>query len=121
MNMRYRSVLFLSYSSGFQVWDCNNLVSVSEVLNLSAPWGYVSFAAALPPLDTDDAQLSSLWPLIGVIIQGQSMILIYSLRTHEVVKQLPFHNVSSFASSKLFTVISTANPPTLFTFFLRHH
>ncbi|KAF8125490.1 hypothetical protein EV363DRAFT_1225882 [Boletus edulis] len=116
LNSKPLRVLFLGYSSGFQMWDCNNLASVSEVLNLSAPsWGYVSFAAALPPPDTDDAQLSSLRPLIGVIsrIQGQSMILIYSLRTHEVVKRLPFHNVSSFASSKLFTVISTANPPTL--------
>ena len=59
-------------------------------------------------------------------------MLIYSLRSHEVVKRLPFHDVSSFASSNLFTVIvspkkhffisvnhsqiafqSTINPPTL--------
>jgi hypothetical protein len=65
-------------------------------------------------------------------IRGQSIMLIYSLRSHEVVKRLPFHNVSSFASSNLFTIIvslkkylsipvnrsqtafqSTTNPPTL--------
>lgn len=59
-------------------------------------------------------------------------MLIYSLRSHEVIKRLPFHNVSSFTSSNLFTVIvrpkkhffasvdhsqitfqSTTNPPTL--------
>ena len=32
-------------------------------------------------------------------------MLIYSLRSHEVVKRLPFHNVSSFASSNIFTII----------------
>ena len=36
-------------------------------------------------------------------------MLIYSLRFHEVVKTLPFYNVSSFASSKLFTVIVSRN------------
>ena len=65
-------------------------------------------------------------------IQSQSVMLIYSLRSHEVVKRLPFHNVSSFVSSNIFTVIvspqkaflysrgsliftfqSTTNPPTL--------
>ncbi|KAI9464881.1 hypothetical protein HD554DRAFT_2026168 [Boletus coccyginus] len=111
-----RRVLFLGYSSGFQMWDCTNLASVSEVLNLSAPsWGHVTFAGALPPPVADDVQFSSLRPLIGIIskMRGQSIMLIYSLRSHEVIKRLPFHNVSSFASSNLFTVISTTNPPAL--------
>ncbi|KAG6373946.1 hypothetical protein JVT61DRAFT_6110 [Boletus reticuloceps] len=37
MNVRYRRVLLLGYSSGFQMCDCNNLAPVPEVLNLSAP------------------------------------------------------------------------------------
>ena len=32
-------------------------------------------------------------------------MVIYSLRSHEVVKRLPFYNVSSFASSNLFAII----------------
>ncbi|KAH0839378.1 hypothetical protein J3R83DRAFT_75 [Lanmaoa asiatica] len=130
-----RRVLFLGYSSGFQMWDCTNLASVSEVLNLSDPsWGHVTFVGVLPPPLADDGQLTSLRPLIGVIsnIRGQSVMIIYSLRSYEVVKRLPFHNVSSFASSNYFTVIvgpkkhfsisasysqitfqSTTNPPTL--------
>ena len=36
-------------------------------------------------------------------------MLIYSLRSHDVVKRLPFHSVSSFASSDLFTVIVSPN------------
>lgn len=41
-------------------------------------------------------------------------MLIYSLRSHEVVKRLSFHNVSSFASSNLFTVIVSVNKGLLF-------
>lgn len=63
-----RRVLFLGYSSGLQMWDCTNLASVSEVLNLSAPsWGHVTFAGVLPPPVVDDGQLNSLWPLIGIM------------------------------------------------------
>ncbi|KAG8218093.1 hypothetical protein J3R82DRAFT_3608 [Butyriboletus roseoflavus] len=115
-NSKPRRVLFLGYSYGFQVWDCTNLASVSELLNLSGPtWGRVTFAGVLPPPLADDGQLISLRPLIGVIsnTRSQSIMLIYSLRSHEVVKRLPFHNVLSFASNSLFTVVSTTHPPTL--------
>lgn len=64
----YRRVLFLGYYSGFQMWDCTNLASVSEVLNLSGPsWGHVTFAGVLPPPLVDDGELTSLRPLIGVM------------------------------------------------------
>ena len=37
---RCSRVLFLGYSSGFQMWDCTNLASVSEVLNHTVlRWG----------------------------------------------------------------------------------
>ncbi|KAF9224657.1 hypothetical protein BS17DRAFT_86268 [Gyrodon lividus] len=118
LNSKSRRVLFLGYAAGFQMWDCTNLASVSEVLNLSGPsWGHVTFAGVLlPPPIADDGQLASLRPLVGVIskTRGQSIMVIYSLRSHEVVKRLPFRSVSSFASSNHFTVISTINPPTLY-------
>ncbi|KAF8838160.1 hypothetical protein BDN67DRAFT_991441 [Paxillus ammoniavirescens] len=116
-NSKPRRVLFLGYSSGFQMWDCTNLASISEILNLSGPsLEHATFAGVLPPPPVaDDDQLISLRPLIGTIskMRGQSFMVIYSLRSHEVVKRLPFHNVSSFASSNDFTVICTTNPPTL--------
>ncbi|KAH7888262.1 hypothetical protein F5I97DRAFT_1926687 [Phlebopus sp. FC_14] len=116
-NSKPLRILFVGYNSGFQIWDCTNLGSVSEMLNLSGhSWGRVTFAALLtPPPVADDAQLRSLRPLIGVISRsrGQSIMTIYSLRSHEVVKRLPFRSVSSFASSSHFTVISTTNPPVL--------
>ena len=41
-------------------------------------------------------------------MRGQSVVVSYSSRCHKVVKRLPFHNVSSFVSSDLFTVIVSA-------------
>jgi hypothetical protein len=38
-----RHILFLSYVIGFQIWDCMDLCTVSEALNLSG-WGSPSFA-----------------------------------------------------------------------------
>lgn len=38
-----RRLLFLGYATGFQIWDCTNLSSVSEILNLS---GWSSTVAA---------------------------------------------------------------------------
>ncbi|KAL4067204.1 hypothetical protein V8B97DRAFT_979362 [Scleroderma yunnanense] len=112
-----RRVLFLGYPTGFQVWDCTNLASVSEIVNLSDPsWGRVTFAGVfVPPPLADDGQLKGLRPLIGVIsqVRGESFMVIYSLRSHQMVKRLPFRKVSSFTSGSRFIVISTTNPPTL--------
>ena len=38
-------------------------------------------------------------------MRGESFMVIYSLRSHQVVKRLPFRNVSSFASGSHFIVI----------------
>ena len=44
-----RSVLMLGYPTGLQLWDCSNLGSVSELLNLAGPgWGAVGFSGVLP-------------------------------------------------------------------------
>ena len=63
----FRSVLMLGYPNGLQLWDCSNLGSVSELLNLAgAQWGAVEFAGVLPdpPLASDDA-FRPKRPLIG--------------------------------------------------------
>ncbi|KAI6096747.1 hypothetical protein F5141DRAFT_1011714 [Pisolithus sp. B1] len=107
-------ILFLGYPCGCQIWDCTDLGSVSEILNLTdSSWGRISFAGVLasPPM-TDDDHLRGLRPLIGVIchVNAESFMVIYSLRSHQIVKRLPFRNVSSFDSGTHFTIISTTNP-----------
>lgn len=63
-----RRILFLGYPSGFQMWECTDLASVSEVLNLSGPsWGFVTFAGVLPSPVADDGPLANLRPLIGIV------------------------------------------------------
>ncbi|KAG6334341.1 hypothetical protein ID866_4753 [Astraeus odoratus] len=109
-------ILFLGYPSGLQAWDCTHLGSVSEVLNLADPsWGRVLFASVLvPPPPANDAQFMNLRPLIGVISRthGESFMFIYSLRSHQVVKRLPFRGVSSFVSGPHLTVIDPDQPLT---------
>ena len=63
----HRSVLMLGYPRGLQIWDCANLGSVSELLNLAgSQWGAVGFAGVLPdpPPYADDA-FRPKRPLIG--------------------------------------------------------
>ena len=57
----------LGYPSGLQLWDCSNLGSVSELLNLAGPeWGAVQFSAILPdPLSGVDDAYRPKRPLIG--------------------------------------------------------
>lgn len=51
------------------MWDCTELGSVSEILNLVGPmWEYPTFASILvPPPLVDDSQLKSQRPLIGIM------------------------------------------------------
>ena len=62
-----RSVLMLGYQSSLQLWDCSNLGSVSELLNLARPeWGTVQFSAILPdPLGGADDAYRPKRPLIS--------------------------------------------------------
>ena len=62
-----RSVLMLGYSTGLQLWDCSNLGSVSELLNLTGPeWGAVEFAGVLPgPHGGAEDAFRQKRPLIG--------------------------------------------------------
>lgn len=65
-----RRLLFLGYRSGLQVWDCTNLGSVCEIVNISGgdAWGQVTFAGVLPdPNPRVDKSLASKRPLIGVM------------------------------------------------------
>ncbi|KAI0352417.1 hypothetical protein OH77DRAFT_783988 [Trametes cingulata] len=117
-----RSILMLGYPTGLQLWDCSNLGSVAELLNLAgAQWGAVEFAGVLPdppsrPRTASPAdELRQKRPLVAFssrIGHGTDFV-VYSLRSHEVVKRLSLIALSSFAASNQFIVLSTSNPPTL--------
>jgi hypothetical protein len=60
-----RRLLVLGYLSGLQIWDCTNLDSITEMLNVSGPeWGTVWTAQVLPgPLPPIGDQFLSSRPL----------------------------------------------------------
>ncbi|RPD54134.1 hypothetical protein L226DRAFT_312631 [Lentinus tigrinus ALCF2SS1-7] len=115
--VKSRSVLMVGYPRGLQIWDCANLGSVGELLNLTgAQWGAVEFAGVLPdpPPSADDA-FRPKRPLIGFSSRTAhgTDFLVYSLRTHEVVQRLTLIGFTSFAASSQFIILCTSNPATL--------
>ncbi|KAG7446600.1 uncharacterized protein BT62DRAFT_1076143 [Guyanagaster necrorhizus] len=97
-----RRLLFLGYSSGFQIWDCTRLNSVDEVLNLNDFDDVVTYAAVLP------GQFA-----IGVLTKD-SDFLVYSLSSHQIVKRIPLATSAySFSASHEYIVIAITNPPAL--------
>ncbi|KAI9069024.1 hypothetical protein FKP32DRAFT_1641461, partial [Trametes sanguinea] len=119
-----RSILMLGYPTGLQFWDCSNLGTVSELLNLTGShWGAVEYAAVLPDPPARAGKGQDLYlqkrPLIAfssriVNANGATTdFVVYSLRTHEVIKRIPLTNLTSFAASTSFIVLSTSNPPSL--------
>lgn len=114
-----RRVLLVGYPGGFQIWDCSNLGSISEILNLSGPeWTDVQMAAVLPnPLAASSSDpLSGRRPAVGIIRspkQGATEFLVYSLRSHVVVKSIKLPSLVSFTASRDFVVLSTTQPPAL--------
>ncbi|KIP08844.1 hypothetical protein PHLGIDRAFT_34739 [Phlebiopsis gigantea 11061_1 CR5-6] len=108
-----RIILLVGYRTGMQVWDCSNLGSISEVLNLSGPsWGDIKIAAVLPNPDTHVAQdeMESCRPLIGMIRSATpeaSEFVVYSLRTHQVVKSIPLPSLVAISVSREFIVLPT--------------
>ncbi|KAH9853231.1 hypothetical protein C2E23DRAFT_884844 [Lenzites betulinus] len=112
-----RSILMLGYRTGLQIWDCSNLGSVAELLNLTgSQWGAVEFAAMLPePPRTMPDEFRHKRPLVAFssrTVYGTD-VLVYSLRSHEVVKRLPLIGFTSFAASPQFIILSTSKPPTI--------
>ncbi|KAG8735825.1 hypothetical protein FRC10_010102 [Ceratobasidium sp. 414] len=95
------------------VWDCST-ERVREVLNLLLPTiGTVVNAAVLPfPTVALDDLLAEERPL-GILTSNPDELVIYSLRTHTVIKQIPFNSPKAIQASNQFLVISTISPPTL--------
>ncbi|KAH9167567.1 hypothetical protein EDB89DRAFT_2074692 [Lactarius sanguifluus] len=113
-----KRLLVLGYLSGLQIWDCTNLDSITEMLNVSGPeWGSVWNAQVLPgPLPTTDDQFLSSRPLLGLIAkrphQGPDF-LVYSLLTHKIIKKFSIPGILSFSANSNVIIISTSNPSSL--------
>ncbi|KAA1478047.1 hypothetical protein DENSPDRAFT_632230 [Dentipellis sp. KUC8613] len=116
---RSRRLLLVGYPSGLQIWDCSNLESVRDILNLpQTEWGKIVSAGVLPtpPGSTALDLFSSLRPLVGIIANSRQRdpdFIVYSLSTHSVIKTFSVPGLVSFSSNANFIIITTANPPTL--------
>ncbi len=126
-----RRLLVLGYSSGLQIWDCTNLDSIAEMLNVTSPdWGRVLHAEVLPnPPAAGDEFLNSR-PLLGmmcgsrfpfaslVLISRRSAkyqhhgpdFLVYSLSSHKVIKKLSIPGIVSFSANTNVIVIVRCFP-----------
>ena len=63
-----RRVLILGYRTGLQMWDCTDLGSISEILNLSgAQWADVQQAQILPTPSMASDALSEPHPFLGIL------------------------------------------------------
>jgi len=64
-----RRLLILGYLSGLQIWDCTNLDSITELLNVSSSeWGHVLHAEILPtPLMATGDEFLNLRPVLGMM------------------------------------------------------
>lgn len=122
--------MIIGYTTGIQIWDCSDLGSVTEILNLtleSEEWTLdvvgrtVSFntfvrAAVLPsPADTRGDLLASHRPLLGILMASSdsatthSAFFIYSLKTHRIVQRIALPGIAStFDSNQHFIVIVSA-------------
>ena len=122
-----RRLLILGYFSGLQIWDCTNLDSITELLNVSGPgWGRILHAEVLPnPLTSTHDQFLSLRPLLGImcglglpfayfiltsLCSAKSPhqtpdFLVYSLSSHKVVKKLSIPGITSLSASPTVIII----------------
>ncbi|TFK32507.1 hypothetical protein BDQ12DRAFT_692387 [Crucibulum laeve] len=134
-------LLLLAYQSGLQIWDCTNLGSVSEILNLNfslpewellLPSGVgsgvrVLHAAVLPSpsqkamADGRGDPLAEERPLLGIIMESdtegsdgaesESTFVLYSLRRHHLVKRLPMPGLAETFLSNEHFIVISTTTP----------
>ncbi|QRV90460.1 hypothetical protein RhiJN_18478 [Ceratobasidium sp. AG-Ba] len=107
-------LLLLGYSRGLQIWDCST-EQIREVLNLLSPTiGTVLGATVIPaPASSVGDPLADQRPLLGILTSHPDELVIYSLRTHTIIKQTSFNSPKAIQASDRFIVISTISPATL--------
>ncbi|EJU02108.1 hypothetical protein DACRYDRAFT_115899 [Dacryopinax primogenitus] len=128
-----KRVLMIVYVSGFQMWDTTDPDNALEILNLREK-AFLGLDSAmmlptpLPSQETPD-EMYNLRPLLALVRGGQPSIagsaklevVLYSLRTNEIVKTIPFSRRGSpgravIAASDRYLVVGTSQPPALHVF-----
>ncbi|KAI0693476.1 hypothetical protein BC835DRAFT_1071237 [Cytidiella melzeri] len=113
-----RRVLLLGYCTGMQIWDCTDMGSISEILNLTGvQWTDILQAQVLPappPGSKPDPRVDQR-PLLGILRTARDVeeLLFYSLRTHTVVHTASFHSLVSFAAGSQFIIAASSRPSAL--------
>ena len=126
-----RRWLLIGYLRGMQIWDCTSLDAPKELLNLpDVSWGRIWQAAVLPLPVSCPGQLRQSLPLIGIvyvlclIFESSSLIrafrakqvsrdprlLIYSLRSHDIIKTISAPGLVSFSANNQFIVLVSSPP-----------
>ncbi|KAF9447927.1 hypothetical protein P691DRAFT_760359 [Macrolepiota fuliginosa MF-IS2] len=125
-----RRVLVIGYTPGVQIWDCHDLGSVTEILNLTSPseqWilddsigrqtGLNTFVCAgvLPDLnDIYGDLLVSYRPLLRILMSDSdstcSAFFVYSLKTHQIVQRISLPGIASTFEANHHFIVIDARP-----------
>ncbi|KAJ3886249.1 hypothetical protein GG344DRAFT_57825 [Lentinula edodes] len=114
-----RRLLFLSYHpSGMQIWDCTDLSSVTELLNLpSESVRQLIGNDSNPNEDLLDVAVAYAGIIPGESAVNYTFLLIYSLVDHHITKRIRIPGLAvgggRFEVGTDFVVVSTTVPPAL--------
>ncbi|CAG8450463.1 5355_t:CDS:10 [Acaulospora colombiana] len=132
-----QSVLVLGYPDGFQIWNVSSLDNIHELVSIrnEDKIGQVTCIKVIPiPRNTSkDARdkYAEVRPLVGVVciptsprengqqdsfVKPKAVLKFYSLKTHQIVKQLDFENEGTIVGvncNERAIVVSLVNPARL--------
>lgn len=113
-----RPILIIGYTAGIQIWDCSDLASVSELLNLSnQEWSHEHAGRTLHySTFVHAAILPSPHSLLGILLttpdSSSSAFFIYSLKNHQIIHKIALSaTASTFESNNHFIVIVRTQKP----------
>jgi len=106
-NLGILSLLILVYEAGLAVWDVSDLTGVREILNLrNDPLiGNVLSAVVLRPSSTFIEWKGHVLLAIAALIDDMEQVIIYSLRTHQIVKQFILPGATEIVAGNRYIVV----------------
>ncbi|CAG8745154.1 6830_t:CDS:2, partial [Acaulospora morrowiae] len=128
-----QSVLMLGYPDGFQIWNVTSPDNIHELISIrdEVKLGQVIPNPRNTPKDARD-KYAEVRPLVGIVcipesprekvqqdsfLKQKSVLKIFSLRTHQIVKHLDFENEGNIVGvdcNERAIVVSLVNPARLF-------
>jgi hypothetical protein len=104
-----RRILVLGYTAGMQIWDCTELSSVKEIVNVAMDLGKVVEAHVLPdPSNRRKDAFATYRPLLGLMFVHSS-----SLRMHHLISLLQCREFSRSQGNAILLPEITPNRPSL--------